>query len=569
MIRSKTPKQAEVLLVEDDRSEALVFERLLAGNAAVSFAVTHAKAAREAASHLACKRFDVVLLDLFLPDSQGLDTVCSITAHAPDVPIVVLTSLADESLALRAVQEGAQDYLVKSNVVDCEGLGRSLCYAMERHRVKSRLTRLARYDALTGLPNRSVVLDRLEHALARAARRSVRLAVLFVDLDGFRDINERLGQYGGDQLLVLAAERLAGSLRSEDTLARVGGDEFAVVCEELRQEDDAVQVAERMVDSFKAPFCLNGEQLFITASVGIALGGAEATPTRLLQEADAAMFSAKGKGGGRFEVFDQRVRARALARLDTEQSLRLAMQGDEFQLHYQPIVELSTGTVKGLEALVRWNHPQRGLLPPGDFIPVAERTGMILGLGSWVVREACRQMQEWSSRRHGPPLEISVNLSACQLGDPNLSAVIEGALNESDLPAKQLCLEITESAVMEDLDTTDIALRALAEVGVKVEVDDFGTGYSSLVYLKRFPIRVLKIDRSFVQGVTRNIEDKAIVSAVINLAHTLGQEAVAEGVESGAQLAVLEEMGCDFAQGYHLGPPRPAAMLEDIVVPCV
>jgi diguanylate cyclase (GGDEF)-like protein/PAS domain S-box-containing protein len=429
----------------------------------------------------------------------------------------------------------------------------------ERRALEDRLMHQALHDPLTGLPNRRLLVDRLGQALGRTRRRKGRrVAVLFMDLDNFKGVNDSLGHGAGDLLLAAAAERLKGRLRPEDTLARFGGDEFAVIVENVGDPDEAVRVAGRISDGLGEPFVLGGRELYARASIGIALGSApDKTPEDLLRDADTAMYKAK-EDGVTFGVFDPSMHERAVGRLELENDLRRAVERDEFVVRYQPIVRLDGGGVCAVEALVRWEHPQRGLLNPGEFVPAAEEGGQIVPMGKRVLLEACRAGRRWHERHpRMPPLVVSVNLSARQLARPDLAETVERTLMETGLGARSLSLDVTETAYVRALEGNTGALGRLREMGVGVSIDDFGTGYSSLAYLKRLPADAVKIDRSFVAGLGEDVEDTAIVGTVIDLAHTFGMEAVAEGVETEGQARLLEEMGCDMAQGFHFARPLP------------
>jgi len=419
------------------------------------------------------------------------------------------------------------------------------------------LTRQAFQDALTSLPNRALFMDRLAHALARTERRAQHVAVLFLDLDRFKVVNDSLGHGMGDQVLIESSQRLLDCVRPEDTVARLGGDEFAILLEDLDNTEGATSVAQRVTESLEKPFLLDGREVFVTMSVGVALNTRRPiTPEELLRDADLAMYRAKGKGKNRYEVFDPATSAPALNRLDLELDLRGALARGEFVLHYQPVVHLGSGRIIEVEALVRWQHRERGLLQPDEFISLMEETGLIIPVGAWVLGEACRQLEEWTAQfQPQPPLTMSVNLSARQLQDPGLVMVVENALAESHVDPASLKLEITETVVMQDAPATLETLHALKALGVQLAIDDFGTGYSSLGYLKRFPVDTLKIDRSFVQGVALDTEDTAIVRAVISVAKSLNLSVTAEGIETDAQLSQLQSLGCDRGQGYLFARP--------------
>ena len=433
----------------------------------------------------------------------------------------------------------------------------------ERKALEERLERQALHDPLTGLPNRRLFVDRLGHALRRTRRTRRRagcpVAVLFMDLDDFKGVNDSMGHEAGDLLLLRVAERLKGCLRPQDTLARFGGDEFIVLIEDVRSPGDAVRVAGRIMRVFKDPFVVEGRELYARTSIGIALGeGSAERPEDLLRNADTAMYRAKDEGASGYRLFDPAMHEGVLRRLATENDLRRAVQRKEFVVHYQPIVCPRTGGVKAVEALVRWDHPQRGLLSPDEFVPIAEESGLVVPMGEWVLREACLRAKEWQDDHlRTPPLAISVNLSAKQLSRPDLAQTVEGILDETGLEGNRLTLDVTETVYVRALEANTRALGRLEGLGVRCSIDDFGTGYSSLSYLKRLPADAIKIDKSFVKGLGEDAGDTAIVRMTIELAHTFGMEVVAEGVETGEQARMLSEMGCDMAQGFFFAKPLP------------
>jgi diguanylate cyclase (GGDEF)-like protein/PAS domain S-box-containing protein len=440
---------------------------------------------------------------------------------------------------------------------------------IERRSVQEKLAHQALHDPLTGLPNRALVLDRIGQALARSARHDWSVAVLFFDVDRFKVVNDSLGHSVGDALLVLVVERLQSLLRPGDTMSRLGGDEFLLVCEEVHGLDQARHLADRLTEALRSPFVVAGREMFATASVGIAVGRApDASPDSLMRDADAAMYRAKERGRARYEVFDAEMRAQALRRLNTEHAMPRALERNEFRILYQPIVSLETGTMTGVEALVRWEHPEHGLITPSEFVPIAEDNGLIVPLGSWVLREAMEQAAEWH-RAHPSrgDLHVTVNLSARQLQDPGLPFAVATSLDELQMDPGALTLEITESVLMHDRDISLARLLDLKFLGVRLAIDDFGTGYSSLAYLQRFPLDVLKVDKAFVDGVARGPEESALAAAIIRLGHTLHLRTVAEGVESPSQVAHLRRLGCQEAQGYLFARPLVAGEIADCLDP--
>jgi len=415
----------------------------------------------------------------------------------------------------------------------------------------------AYYDSLTGLPNRALFLDLLTQALNRFNIDHIPRAVLFMDLDQFKVINDSLGHRAGDELLIIAARRLQNCLRPGDTAARLGGDEFIVLLDGVGDVEDAVQVAQRITKALGLPIRLAGRQMVVSTSMGIALcEDANCEPDALLRNSDAAMYQAKTEGKARCKVFSEDMHAQAMRRLELENELRLAIEREELTIHYQPKVLLSTGTIVGMEALVRWNHPTFGQIAPKEFIPLAEEVGLINSLGRWVLGEACAETRRWQEQYPAaPPLVTSVNLSTRQFQGSDLVPEIAEILHQTGLDPSCLELEITERVVMEDVEYAIDVLANLKKLGIKVALDDFGTGYSSLEALRRFPLNALKIDKVFVDGVSKNHQDTAVVQLVIDLAHAVGIQAIAEGVETVEQLTQLRDMGCDQAQGYYFWKP--------------
>jgi len=434
---------------------------------------------------------------------------------------------------------------------------------------RAELAHRASHDPLTGLPNRRAFVEQVEQALERRTRHAAgRVAVLFVDVDDFKVVNDSLGHGAGDRLLEAVAERLAGALRPEDVVARFGGDEFTVLVADVLDADDALRVADRLATALRPPIVLDGEARFVTASVGLAVAdrGTRGDADSLLQDADAAMYQAKEHGKARCELFDDSMRAGAMRRLELEGSLREALAHEELYLDYQPQVRLPGGEITGVEALIRWRHPQLGVISPGEFIPMAERLGVIDDIGAWVVREACAEAQSWGR----DDLEVAVNVSTRQLSTGGFACTVREALADSGLAPQRLCLEVTETALLADVDGARAMLAELRRIGVMLAVDDFGVGHASLRHLRELlPVDILKIDKSFVDGVVDDCEDAAIVGAVVRLAVGLGLECVAEGVEDAEQAAALAQMGCHIAQGFHFARPQPPGQLAALLAAAV
>jgi diguanylate cyclase (GGDEF)-like protein/PAS domain S-box-containing protein len=679
-------KSMEVLLlVEDNPGDARLLREMFAEHGPNNTELTHVECMREAEKCLAERAFDIILLDLGLPDAHGLIAVRRARAAAPRIPLVVLTGLDDESLAGQALQEGAQDYLIKGQI-EARGLLRSLRYAIERKVLEealfvekeraqvtlncigdavvctdflgnitflnlvaekmtgwsrqeaaglrmaevfhvldasnraivanpmeaavgeNRIVHLpancilirrdgfeipiedsvapihdrqgqatgavivfrdvsaaramalemahsAQHDFLTGLPNRMLLNDRVNQAITAAPRRMKKVAVLFLDLDGFKHINDSLGHPVGDRLLQSIAKRLVDCVRASDTVSRQGGDEFVVLLSEMEQSEDAAITARRMLQLVAEPHSIDQHELHITTSIGVSVypdDGLDAET--LIKNADTAMYQAKENGRQSYKFFKAAMNVRAVERQSIEESLRRAVERQEFSLHYQPKINLRTGEISGAEALLRWTHPTRGPVSPAQFIPVAEDCGLILPIGNWVLRKACAQARAWLDA--GLPLgTIAVNISGMEFRDDNFLGRVFAILSETGLDPKSLELELTESVLMRRAESAASVLQSLRASGVQLAIDDFGTGYSSLSYLRRFPIDALKIDQSFVRQITTVPAETTIVTAVISMGRSLKLRVVAEGVETREELAFLQAQQCDEAQGYYFGRP--------------
>jgi diguanylate cyclase (GGDEF)-like protein/PAS domain S-box-containing protein len=428
----------------------------------------------------------------------------------------------------------------------------------QRKAIEEKLLRAAFHDTLTGLPNRALFMDRLTQVLARGRRiPESRIAVLFLDIDRFKVVNDSLGHAVGDQLLVAIARRLERCIRPTDTVARLGGDEFCVLLQEVGGVRGATRVADRVQRELARPFRLVGHEVFATASIGIALGTEQDEAQTLLRNADLAMYQAKSNGKARHEVFDHVMHSKALELLQLETDLRRALDRQEFRVHLQPLIELKDGTLSGFEALVRWEHPDKGLVSPGEFLPVAEETGLVVPMGSWVLKRSCQLLAEWRERGAPEHLSIAVNLAGRQLEQPDLVDEVASVLRETGIEPGTLTLEITENVVMKRGDRAVETLVELKELGVHLHMDDFGTGLASLAYLRRFPVDTLKIDRSFVSGMTEEVEDEEIVRTIVTLARNLKLGVIAEGIETRGQLELLRQLGCELGQGYLISRPVP------------
>jgi diguanylate cyclase (GGDEF)-like protein/PAS domain S-box-containing protein len=688
---SKKPLKT-VLLVEDNPGDARLLREILSEEGSQIPDLTHVACMSEAEKHLAEYEVDIILLDLGLPDAQGMAAVRRAHAVAPHIPLVVLTGLDDESLAAEALQEGAQDYLIKGQIasssdqIETRGLLRALRYAVERKTMEEALfvekeraqvtlnsigdavactdmsghltflnvvaerltgwswqeaagrpmaevfrildttdreaipnpmdiavgqdriqhlplnsilirrdgfeipiedsvapihdregqvtgavivfrdvsaaramalqiTHSAEHDFLTGLPNRLLLNDRIRQAIALAPRHRQSVAVLFLDLDGFKYINDSLGHPIGDKLLQSVAKRLVACVRGSDTVSRQGGDEFVVLLSEVRHSEDAAITARRILQAVAEAHSVDQHELHVTASIGVSIypdDGPDAET--LIKNADTAMYQAKENGRQSYQFFQRAMNVRAVERQSIEESLRRALERQEFALHYQPKINLSTGAITGAEALLRWTHPIRGSVSPARFIPVAEACGLILPIGAWVLREACRQARAWVDAGL-PVITIAVNVSVMEFRNDSFLDGLFAILSETGLDPKSLELELTESALMTRAESTAAILQTLREKGVQVAIDDFGTGYSSLSYLRKFPIDALKIDQSFVRQISTAGDDTTLVIAVITMARSLHLRVVAEGVETLAELAFLRAHQCDEAQGYYFSPP--------------
>jgi len=679
---------SKLLLVEDNPGDARLLREMLAEQGVPMTALTVTRTLSEAETHLAGNPVDIILLDLGLPDAQGMEVVRRAQAAAPHIPLVVLTGLDDESLASEALQGGAQDYLIKGQI-EPRSLMKALRYAMERKTLEEALfsekelaqvtlnsigeavvctdvsgnitylnlvaermtswtheeaagrpiaevirildarsrgavsnaigmvmgqnrtmrmastailirrdlveiaiedsvapihdregrvtgavmvfrdvsaaqamtlqmTHAAEHDFLTGLPNRTLLNDRINQAIAVSSRRIRKVAVLFLDLDGFKHINDSLGHTVGDKLLQSIAQSLQECMRSTDTVSRQGGDEFVVLLSEMEECEDAAITARRMLQQVAKVHSIDQQELHVTASIGVSVSPDDGSDAEtLVKNADTAMYQAKENGRNGYQFFKPAMNIRAVERQSMEESLRCALERQELVLHYQPKIILNTGEITGAEALLRWSHPTRGLVPPSQFIPVAEDSGLILPIGIWVLHEACRQTRDWADAGL-PGLKIAVNVSGVEFRQDNFLENVFAVLTDTGLNPGSLELELTEGVLMKQADSAISVLQQLRTRGVQIAVDDFGTGYSSLSYLSKFPIDALKIDQSFVRQITITPENTTIVRAIISMGRSMKLRLIAEGVETKDELAFLQDHQCDEGQGYYFSRPVPA-----------
>jgi len=551
-----------LLLIGGDAESANRIRAALAGSTSMAFEVTHVARLAQAQDHPDAKAAEVILLDI-AGRSHGQDALTQTRLRFPRIPVVVLGDEDSEAVASRVLQTGARGYLL-TREAGTRLLVTTIGNALESHRTiqqlnaaRERARHLASHDQLTGLANRALFHERLSRAMASARRSRRKVAVLYVDLDGFKSINDTLGHAVGDGLLRGIARQLRACLRETDSAARLGGDEFALLLAPLDHDEEAQRVAERILRGVGQPIPFRTRSFSISASIGIALFPRHGSESEdLVNKADTAMYHAKERGRNRSEIFDQAMNASVLRRASLESGLRTALESQALVLHYQPQYDVRRERIVGSEALLRWNHPELGFLQPSEFMSIAEETGLIVPIGEWVVRQACLQNAEWQNLGY-PGLRISVNVSSQQFRQPGLIEVVGSALEDSGLRPENLELEITESSLLDDVEATVHTLLELKRLGVRLSIDDFGTGYSSLAYLKRLPIDSLKIDQSFVQALATEPADATITKTIVRLAQGLQLTTIAEGVETLEQLLALGSFGCARMQGYLFGRPAP------------
>ncbi|HXM34636.1 MAG TPA: EAL domain-containing protein [Pyrinomonadaceae bacterium] len=566
-----------ILIIDDEPQIRVLLYDLLCEE----YDCTQATSAEEALAVLAAADFDLVLSDINMGGISGLELVPHVHQRAPETVVVMISGQQGIETAIEALHVGAFDYITKP--FDVRHVEAAVRRALEQRALlkekrlyetnleelvrqrTAQVERLAYYDTLTGLPNRVLFADRLDQALTTAQRNQQMVGTLLVSVDRFKKINDTLGHANGDLLLREVGERLQGCIKKGETVARFEGEEFALLFTQIEATDDLVETGQIIDEALKPSFLLGEHEVYLTASIGISLfpydGDDGAT---VLQNAGAALYRAKTQGGNNYQFYTADMNARALKRLAMETSLRRAIENNEFVLYYQPQIDFGSGKIVGAEALIRWQHPDLGLLPPLEFIPLAEDTGLIVAIGEWVMRQACAQAESW--RKSGlADFGIAVNVSARQFQQKAFFESVVQVLHETGLSSECLELELTETSIMENNESAVALLADLRKLGVKIAIDDFGTGYSSLSYLKRLPIDILKLDRSFVNGATSDPDDAALVMAIITLAHNLRLKVIAEGVETEEHLRFLRLLRCDGGQGYLFGKPMPADLFRSFV----
>ncbi|GJM04655.1 MAG: hypothetical protein DHS20C09_06460 [marine bacterium B5-7] len=559
-----SPEVTNILLVEDNPGDARLVEIMLNQPGHSDFRLTCSKTMAEAVNEISKNGFDAALLDMSLPDGDGIENIARLKSRAPSLPIVVMTGRKDEEFAIDAVKAGAQDYLVKGQIDELQ-LSRALHYSIERKNLQEQITHLANHDQLTGLANRALFRMRLEHAISCAERRDESVAVLYIDLDRFKSINDSLGHAIGDKLLSEVSLRFLETVREIDTVARLGGDEFAILLENISQTYNVAVIAEKIIEKTSKVFTIDGNNLYVGCSIGIALyPDCGEDVDAIINNADAALYKAKENGRNQYQFFAEEMNQQSMEQLNIDSALKDAVSKNEFVLHYQPKFDRISGAISGSEVLLRWNHPEQGMVYPAMFIPSLEKSGLISEVGRWVLESACKQHVLWQEAGLAVG-KIAVNLSGRQLAQSDFSNIVASIISDTGIRPEALELELTETLLIQDTESTMSVLNAFKSMGISIAIDDFGTGYNSFAYLKKFLIDTLKIDRSFIKHVTEQGSEAAITTAIIGLSKDLGINVVAEGVETLEQLEFLKDKKVDEIQGYYFSRPVTAEVLEDIL----
>lgn len=555
-----------ILLVEDNPGDIRLVRELLAADQSEAFTLVTADRQEAALKILDTHDITAILLDIELPDSTGLDTLLRIHANAPGIPIVVLSSIADEGLAVRSVQQGAQDFLVKG-YVDAHQLTRSLRYAIERKRTEERLNHLAHHDNLTSLSNRKHFYDTLKNSIALARRHETKLALLLLDLNGFKAINDTLGHAVGDVLLQCVAQRLRECMRETDCVARIGGDEFTMILSDIYDEEDVVAATSKIIEAISHPFLVDGRVLDVGVSIGIGIYPTDAdTVESLVRNADVAMYQAKAEVGvqNAYRFFSANMNDRATEDRELLDELSTAVAKNQFVINYQPQVDVKTGHINGMESLLRWQHPTRGLLLPATFMNVLESSPLVFEVGLWVLRSVCQQGQAWRASASAP-LVLSVNLSPRQLLREDFAEQVSAVLAETGLPPHCLELDISEHALWEDEECAYKQVTKLNQLGVRLALDNFGNGRASFYYLRKFPFHAIKLDRRLTQAASTSADGADMARAVIQVAHVFRMKGLAGGVETSLQLDTLRNLAYDDAQGYLYCHPLPTDAATELL----
>ncbi|MDB5037871.1 MAG: hypothetical protein JWQ35_1399 [Bacteriovoracaceae bacterium] len=558
----ESEKKIHLLLVEDSPADAKLFEIVLGGaNDAGRYWLVHVKRLAKALKFVKRERFDAIILDLNLPDSHGLESIEQIRAEAGPVPIIVLTGLEDDAVGLEAVKRGAQDYMVKGSV-DGNALSESIQYAIARHKIVSDIAKerdqqayFAGHDLLTGLPNSKLLRYQLEHTIAQAARTSKTFGLLFIDIDNFKSVNDSFGHTAADDLLKAFAKRLSGDLRGGDIAARVGGDEFVVVLDDIKRVQDAAIAAQRLLESVSCNYKIHGQYISPTFSIGISVYPKDdVTPEGLISAADFAMLQAKQMGKNRYCYFSANMNVKAQETKELEAQLKYALENHQLEVHYQPEFDMRSGNICGVQGLVRWNHPSLGIVPARHFIPFIEHSDFILKLNEWILETSANQISKW--REMGfKDLYLSLNLALTAFKSDDFLITTSKLIKKTSMDPRLLRFEVRESDILADREKHISFLKDLESLGVQILLDGFGTGFSSMTHLEKLPITSLKIDRSVIQKIDGKFESLGIFKAIIELAHGYKIKTIGEGVETRAQFESLKNCGCDIAQGFYLSKP--------------